>query len=365
MSAVVVANQASAAEPVRIMALGDSITGSPGCWRALLWQRLVNSGHTVDFVGTLPSQGCGFSYDGENEGHGGALVTRVASQNQLPGWLSATRPDMVLMHFGTNDVWNGIAPATILSAYSTLVDQMRASNPRMRILVAKIIPMNPSSCSACAQRVIDLNNAIPGWASGRSTAQSPITVVDQWSGFSTAADTSDGVHPNNSGTQKMADRWYPAVVAQLAGVPTTAPTTPPAPGPSSGPGTTTGTLVGAQSGRCVDVPNVSRTNGTQVVLWDCTGNTNQQYAYTAAQELRVYGDKCLEARAASRTPGTAAAIADCTGGAHQRWTLRADGSIANADSGLCLDAVGQGTVNGTLLNLWTCNGQANQRWTRR
>src|SRR3954454_14239078 len=26
--------------PVKIMALGDSITGSPGCWRALLWQML-------------------------------------------------------------------------------------------------------------------------------------------------------------------------------------------------------------------------------------------------------------------------------------------------------------------------------------
>jgi mannan endo-1,4-beta-mannosidase len=28
---------AARAAPTRIMALGDSITGSPGCWRALLW----------------------------------------------------------------------------------------------------------------------------------------------------------------------------------------------------------------------------------------------------------------------------------------------------------------------------------------
>ncbi|MCO6716812.1 cellulose-binding protein, partial [Streptomyces sp. CHB19.2] len=33
------ANAAPYATPVRVMPLGDSITGSPGCWRALLWNR--------------------------------------------------------------------------------------------------------------------------------------------------------------------------------------------------------------------------------------------------------------------------------------------------------------------------------------
>ena len=35
-----------AAGPVRIMPLGDSITGSPGCWRALLWNQLQAAGFT-------------------------------------------------------------------------------------------------------------------------------------------------------------------------------------------------------------------------------------------------------------------------------------------------------------------------------
>ena len=48
------------AATVRIMPLGDSITGSPGCWRALLWNQLQSAGYTnIDFVGTLPPQGCG------------------------------------------------------------------------------------------------------------------------------------------------------------------------------------------------------------------------------------------------------------------------------------------------------------------
>jgi lysophospholipase L1-like esterase len=215
------ANAAPAADPVRVMPLGDSITGSPGCWRAVLWNRLVNSGYTdIDFVGTLPTQGCGQAHDGDNEGHGGELVTNVADQNLLPGRLAATRPDIVVMHFGTNDVWSSIAPDRILAAYTKLVTQMRASDPDMRILVAQLIPMNPSSCAACAQRVVDFNARIPGWARATSTDRSPITVVDQWTGFSTAGDTYDGVHPNASGDDKIAARWYPALAAVLdAGVP--------------------------------------------------------------------------------------------------------------------------------------------------
>ncbi|KAK7177881.1 cellulose-binding family ii [Paraphaeosphaeria sporulosa] len=79
------ANLVERQSTVRIMALGDSITGSPGCWRAYLWQKLQQAGiKKTDFVGTLPAPGCGFPYDGENEGHGGFLATDIANQNLLP-----------------------------------------------------------------------------------------------------------------------------------------------------------------------------------------------------------------------------------------------------------------------------------------
>ena len=237
---LLIASPAHAAT-VRIMPLGDSITGSPGCWRALLWNRLQENGYTdIDFVGTLPPQGCGIPYDGDNEGHGGALVTDVADRDLLPGWLAATRPDIVMMHFGTNDVWSAKPTATILAAYGELVDQMRASNPTMKILVAQIIPLDPPACPECARRAVELNQAIPGWAASKTTPASPIVVVDQWTGFDTATDTYDGVHPNASGDRKIADRWYPALAALLSGTdpgPTPGPT-PTTPGPSPSPSPT-------------------------------------------------------------------------------------------------------------------------------
>lgn len=229
--AITGAPSAQAATPIRIMPLGDSITGSPGCWRALLWQHLQQTGFTnVDMVGTLGPQGCGVPYDGDNEGHGGALVTAVADQNQLVGWLAATHPDIVMMHFGTNDVWSNRTTDQILAAYSKLVDQMRASNAAMKILVAKIIPVAPSGCSECPARTVALNNAIPGWAASKTTAQSPITVVDQWTGWNAGSDTSDGVHPNDTGIVKIADKWYAPLTTAIGGTTppsdTLAPTTP-------------------------------------------------------------------------------------------------------------------------------------------
>jgi glucose/arabinose dehydrogenase/lysophospholipase L1-like esterase len=204
------------AGPARIMALGDSITSSPGCWRALLWNRLRDNGYTdIDFVGTQSPQGCGFDYDGEHEGHPGVLVTDVAARNQLPAWLAASDPDVVVMHFGTNDVWSNRPTSSILAAYTTLVGQMRAQNPEVSVLVAQILPMNPAGCAECGARVSDLNAAIPAWAASVSTARSPVVVVDQWTGFSTASDTYDGVHPNASGDQKISSAWYPALTAAL------------------------------------------------------------------------------------------------------------------------------------------------------
>ena len=234
----------SATAPVRIMPLGDSITGGPGCWRALLWDRLQRTGYTnIDFVGTLPGGGCSVAHDGDNEGHGGYLATNIANQNQLPGWLAATHPDIVLMHLGTNDVWNNVDTASILSAYSTLLNQMRASNPNIKVVVAQILPMTPSGCTWCPPGVTALNAAIPGWAASRTTAQSPVTVVDQYTGFDTVADTTgDGVHPDDSGFQKMSDRWYPALTPLLNATTPPTPTTvrPTTAGPTTGRPTTAG-----------------------------------------------------------------------------------------------------------------------------
>jgi O-glycosyl hydrolase len=122
-------------------------------------------------------------------------------------------------------------------------------------------------------------------------------------------------------------------------------------------------FLGSQSGRCIDVPGASVTNGTKIELYDCNGGTNQAITYTPASELRVLG-KCLDAYSQGTGNGTAIDLYDCNGGLNQKWTLAANGEIRGVQSNRCLDATGQGTANGTLLELYDCNGGANQAWSR-
>lgn len=197
------------------MPLGDSITGLPGCWRAYLWQKLQAANITnIDFVGSLKNEpnACGFAFDDNNEGHGGFQAVNIANQNLLPPWLSTAQPDVVTVHLGTNDIVHNVTTSNIITAFGKLVDQMRASNPRMVIIVAQIIPMYYPPIPECPQRVIDLNAAIAKWAPTKSTLNSPITVVDQWTGFNDTTMTLEGIHPNDIGSRRMADVWFKPVV---------------------------------------------------------------------------------------------------------------------------------------------------------
>ena len=122
-------------------------------------------------------------------------------------------------------------------------------------------------------------------------------------------------------------------------------------------------IVGTQSGRCVDVPS-GTVNGTQAQLWDCNGQSQQSWTYTATKQLTVNG-KCLDAYNRGTANGTQVVVWDCNGQNNQQWNVNSNGSITGVQSNLCLDANGQGTANGTKLILWSCGGQANQQWTLR
>ena len=118
------------------------------------------------------------------------------------------------------------------------------------------------------------------------------------------------------------------------------------------------------AGRCLDVPNVSQTNGTQVTLWDCNGGSNQQWTVNTTKQIQVYGNKCLDAEGSGTAPGTRVVIWDCTGGTNQQWNVNTDGTITGVQSGLCLAPNSGGTANSTPVTLQTCNGATSQKWTR-
>ncbi len=216
---------------VHVMPLGDSITGTT-CYPQLLSKELIAKGHAnFVFVGTnLNNQSCGTGAPNlQTEGHGGYLVTYLTTNSppqsgkgtldELHMW-AAEKPDVVLLEFGTNDVWSALSSAKILAAYGLVVDQFRSQNPNVIFFVAQITPLNPAGCTACESDVEDLNAQIPAWAAGKSTARSSIYVVNVWSALPATTYlpnsmyTSDGVHPKPAGAQLMADVWYAGLAAQ-------------------------------------------------------------------------------------------------------------------------------------------------------
>lgn len=124
-----------------------------------------------------------------------------------------------------------------------------------------------------------------------------------------------------------------------------------------------GALRGAGSGRCLDVQNAGRTDGTYLQIYDCSNGTNQLWTLASGNQLTVYGNKCLDVPGHATTAGTRVQIWTCSGGSNQQWRVNSDGTIVGVESGLCLDVTGAGTANGTAVEIWTCNGAGNQKWT--
>ncbi|MFI5843049.1 ricin-type beta-trefoil lectin domain protein [Catenuloplanes sp. NPDC051500] len=328
----------------RVMPLGDSITEGtqvPGGYRNGLWQRLAGAGYRVDLVGTQyngPAQ----LGDHDHEGHPGWRIDQIDAN--ITGWLNSTGPRSVLLHIGTNDILQNYNVSGAPNRLSALVDRITAAAPSADVFVATIIPLSNAGQESAART---FNATIPGMVQSKVNAGKRVHLVDMHAALSTA-DLIDGVHPTAGGYDKMAATWYAALRA--------VPGTIGEPGGGSGGGQT---LVSGASGRCLDVPGSNTTNGTQPIVWDCSGATNQRWT-ADGQTLRALG-KCLDSPTGAAS-GSKVQIWDCHGGTNQQWTLGSDGTVRGVASGLCLEA--GGTANGSTAVLRTCTTAANQRWSR-
>lgn len=204
-----------AAATVKVMPFGASIVEG-GCWRAYLQKQLKDAGTTnFDMVGgTVGVTECKLAgqvvpFDKDNEGHGGAKVQEFVANNNLPGWLKAANPQIIMMHVGTNDVKANRKTDQIISDYTVLLGQMRAQNANMQLLIMKLIPLRASGNDAAHVAAIpQLNDAITKWASANTKTNSPVNVVDVFTGFNADTMTADGTHPNEEGNKLMAARLY-------------------------------------------------------------------------------------------------------------------------------------------------------------
>lgn len=202
---------ADSSPPVRIMPLGDSITQGQvrfGSYRRALWLLLEQSGYRVDFVGSEQRQRGGGpradDYDPDHEGHWGWSLDQILPR--LPEWLEQARPDVVLLHLGTNDAMRGEPLDGTVNEWMSVLRVIHASNPEVRVLAARLIPMN-----GMEKDVARLNEAMAAAWSNQPISGLDVRWVDQFTDFIPAEDTWDGVHPNHQGERKIATRWMDAL----------------------------------------------------------------------------------------------------------------------------------------------------------
>ncbi|KXL47527.1 carbohydrate esterase family 3 protein [Acidomyces richmondensis BFW] len=194
--------------PLRLLPLGDSITegfrSSDGNgYRLHLLNLLATNGYRVKYIGSLSS---GNMSNNKNDGFGGRSIDGIASGTRKT--LAAERPNVVLLHAGTNDM-NDDPPRepydTAPDRLGNLVDEILRIVPRTTIIVAQIVQ---STYPKTRDRISTYNAILPDIVAKRSDEGARVLMVDMSSIGADGTTTADGLHPNDNGYAIMANFWF-------------------------------------------------------------------------------------------------------------------------------------------------------------
>ncbi len=198
---------ASPTTPQKVLLLGDSLTegflpSDLGGYRDDLWTLLNQAGYYVDFVGNR-SKGIG-SFDRDHAGISGERIDEIALH--APALLTTYRPDAVLLMGGTNDLLQGEGAVTAYDRLTRLVDSILTQSPQTQLFLAAI-PLTVSA--ARNQEVQQFNDWVSNLVAQRQASGESIVFVDVPSQLG-IGDLEDGVHPSESGNDKLASAWFEA-----------------------------------------------------------------------------------------------------------------------------------------------------------
>jgi lysophospholipase L1-like esterase len=208
----------------KIMPLGDSITfglqsSTGGGYRVELFRKAVADSHLITFVGrqsTGPNTLDGQPFPKNNEGYSGATIATGGNQlaNRVDAAFSANPPNIVLLHIGTNNLYQGL-PQGVTGQLGDLIDQVINDAPNALIVVAQITPLGSATNGVQAY-----NAAIPAIVQQRIDAGKHLLLVNMSAAFAAANNNvsallADGVHPNDQGYAIMAQTWYDAIEGVL------------------------------------------------------------------------------------------------------------------------------------------------------
>ncbi|KAI9715077.1 MAG: hypothetical protein M1812_006195 [Candelaria pacifica] len=224
---------------LKILPLGDSITfgfkssDGNGYRNDLLGDlTLMVGGPKATFIGSVKA---GTMKNNENEGHSGWQIDQIAGAAKAI--LAKEKPNVVLVHAGTNDMIVDRQVDEAPERLGKLLDLISTAVPDALILVAQIIPIKDQTINA---RVLAFNSKIQPMLTARQDQQhkmltarqdqqhkdAKVQTIDMYTAVQhkdekvqvinmytavQVADLVDGIHPNDNGYKMMASTWYHAL----------------------------------------------------------------------------------------------------------------------------------------------------------
>jgi lysophospholipase L1-like esterase len=217
-----VAHFASGPTLVRIMPLGDSITAGvtdlPADrhtgYREPLWSQLIADGYHVDFVGSMVNGPD--TFDNDHEGHEGFRIGQLVEGISV---YLAAKPDVILLHAGTNDLLQGIAPEKAAQLLGVLLDRIHELRPSAYVVVASILPVRAANFYHASPHLFsDFNSHVEPLVAARAALGWRISHVDMAAEVALKPFEFDslGIHPSPSGYARMAAVWRAELKTILA-----------------------------------------------------------------------------------------------------------------------------------------------------
>jgi lysophospholipase L1-like esterase len=215
---------------LKVMPLGDSLTagGATGGYRGYLAQKCAKvEGVKVELVGSqqtprLPAARGPWSKEdreraavaGNHEGHRGAPLSFL--ERRAAAALKKYKPDVVLLLAGGNDVARGAAPKAVAERLGKMIDRITTALPEARVFVGSY---PPTTSRALRDNIAAYSAAIPAVVKARADKGKKVTLVDMSKALTDKDLDGDGIHPNRSGCEKMAQAWSDAMSPVLTGKP--------------------------------------------------------------------------------------------------------------------------------------------------
>ncbi len=200
---------------LKVMPFGDSLTQAGGTamgFKGYLLDKLYAAGSPVDYVGSQVASGPSSLKDRDHEGHSGWQNSNF--QPTAGGFVSTYKPDVVVYHVGTNDIWSNIDANTAISRLRDVLTRIYAAKSDTHVVVAKIVRMNVGKEAQWQS----YNNQIPGVVSDFKAQGRRISLADLSTTLTAGDLQGDGIHVTDGGHRKMADAFYPVVKAALDGL---------------------------------------------------------------------------------------------------------------------------------------------------